>query len=124
MCILGQLIVTFRYADVDHAVLPVTSGYRLVLTYNLLSNGESKLAAGLGDDQAKLCALLASWTRSHKRMDGDAPLQLAYILEHEYTQAGLRLDRLKGNDRRKVEYLKGACDEQKFCVCLAQFGTQ
>jgi hypothetical protein len=120
MCMWIPLIDTFRYADVDHAVLPVTSGYRLVLTFNLLSQGEPQLAASLGDDQAKLCNLLASWARSIQRMDGDAPLQLVYILEHEYTQAGLRLDRLKGNDRRKVAYLKGACDEQKFCVCLAQ----
>lgn len=50
-------------------------------------------------------------------MDGEAPLQLAYILEHEYTQP--RLDMLKDNDRRKVKYLKGACDEQKYCVYLA-----
>jgi len=50
-------------------------------------------------------------------MDGEAPLQLAYILEHEYTQP--RLDMLKDNDRRKVKYLKRACDEQKYCVYLA-----
>lgn len=90
--------------------------------YNLVSHGKPQTAASLEDDHAKLCKLLASWTRSNESSTVaiDAPGTLAYLLDHEYTEAGLRLDRLKGQDRRKVEYLKRASDEQDFCIFLAQ----
>ena len=96
--------------------MPVTSGYRLVLTYNLISHGEPQSAAVLGDDHAKLCRLLASWARSNE----EAPEKMAYLLDHQYTETGLRLNRLKGSDLRKAEFLKKACDEQDYCVFLAQ----
>ena len=42
-----------RYADVEHAVQRITSGHRLVLTYNWFNQaaGESRCAASLENDK-------------------------------------------------------------------------
>ena len=105
----------FRYSDVEHSVLPVTSGHRLVLTYNLVQNvgGPTRLAC-LTDDQAKINQILAIW--NHKV---DYPPFLSYMLDHKYTDANLRLDHLKGQDAYLARYLQTACLDQDFCFFLA-----
>ena len=111
----------FRYSDVEHTVRPVTSGHRLVLTYNLIQSigGPPRLASCLNDDQAKLNQMLALWTQTAQRERNDAPNFLAYMLDHKYTDANLRLDHLKGKDAFLARYLQAACQDQNFHFFLA-----
>lgn len=89
--------VTF-YADCRHHVRPVTSGYRVVLTYNLLLKGDT-VASAAGQADPDLAAELARCLDEHFD-DSDEPTRLVYLLDHEYTQRALGWARLKGSGGR------------------------
>lgn len=87
------------YADCRHEVRPVTSGYRLVLTYNLLLVGNTTTVGDVGD-VGDLTDCLARHFAENDR--------LVYLLDHEYTQRGLTWQRLKGVDAQRVFALRSA----------------
>ncbi len=85
------------YADCRHEVRPVTSGYRVVLTYNLLLTGDTTGSVAARVDPAvtkRLGGLLGEHfsTRVPARYgdtDRDPPTRLVYLLDREYTERGL-----------------------------------
>ena len=89
------------YADVNHTVEPVVSGYRLVLTYNIVySTSDASLRVSLLDDHKhNLIRVLAAW----KKCWGAE--KLIYMLEHAYSEANISLDLLKGKDKARIRYL-------------------
>jgi hypothetical protein len=101
------------YADCHHEVQPIKQGYRIVLTYNLLLEHE---AAGAGAPTAATNTLTdavrvffatpipARW--SGDRHGGSPPDRLVYLLDHEYTQRGLKWSRLKSSDARRAMALQ------------------
>ena len=119
------LITIGRYADVEHAVKPVTKGYRLVLTYNIIHTSVDDpipSPAAIERDRASLGGALDSWNKElEMKAYGDSciPTKLAYKLDHKYTDANLRLLHLKGKDRIKAMQLKQVCDAKGFVVVLA-----
>jgi predicted 2-oxoglutarate/Fe(II)-dependent dioxygenase YbiX len=90
------------YADCRHEVLPIASGYRLALIYNLIRVGEGPLpqAPDYGAQQTQLTRLLAEWDRS-----GSLPDKLVYPLEHAYTEAEIGFSALKGQDAAAAQVL-------------------
>ena len=102
-------------ADV-YKIKPVLSGYRVVLTFNLVYTGQSVLP-GL-DTQVEhhqtLKTILSKWNAN----DDFLPQHMIYLLAHEYTQANLRLDHLKGADRHRVDTLVSAAMATEFEVML------
>ena len=110
-----------RYADVMHEVRPVTSGYRLVVVYNLVqtSPGLTQSAARLSSEKNKLEKTLAAWHRGVKKGNDSAPVFLAYALDHEYTEASLNLDSLKGLDKVKANCLVQSCSQTDVGIYLA-----
>jgi 2OG-Fe(II) oxygenase superfamily len=118
------------YADCRHEVLPVTSGYRIALTYNLSVDGGAAGSTASGspavDDStsAELARLLdAHFTtrRKHRYRDErlDPPNRLVYLLDHEYTARGLSWSRLKGADARRATLLQDAADSAGCELALA-----
>ncbi|MCJ1286576.1 hypothetical protein MMC26_005922 [Xylographa opegraphella] len=107
------------YADVEHAVQKITSGYRLVLTYNLVNRatGESRCAASLVNDKQMIVEALRDWNTIHQRCPRYWPL--TYMLEHKYTEANLRFDHLKDHDRVRAHCLPEVCRKQGFSLFLA-----
>jgi predicted 2-oxoglutarate/Fe(II)-dependent dioxygenase YbiX len=114
------------YADCQHEVLPVKSGFRLCLTYNLAiagTRGKKRIAApSYGDVAASIAELLGRWGRT------DNPQKLAVTLDHRYSQAGLSIDTLKGVDRARAEVLFEAarqadCEANLALVTLWQSGS-
>ncbi len=101
------------YADCQHEIRPVRSGYRLCLSYNLTlakSRGAQRIAAPCYEPTAAAIGeLLGDW-----RQDADAE-KLAVVLDHRYTQNGLAIDTLKGVDRARADVLFEAA-EQADCV--------
>ena len=92
------------YADCLHEVLPIRSGHRLTLIYNLIRPQGEPLPQ-LPDydaEQAQATMLLRDWGRTVGKSQEDPaaeiPLKLVYPLEHAYTQAELGFDTLKGAD--------------------------
>ena len=87
------------YADCEHEVLPVTSGYRICLVYNLLHARRGKRstkcleAPDYGDEIGKAAASLEAW-----RDDPGRAAKIAYLLEHQYTPKGLAFSGLKNGD--------------------------
>ncbi|TKA54697.1 hypothetical protein B0A49_12854 [Cryomyces minteri] len=109
-----------RFADVMHQIKPVTAVYRFVRTYNLVrvSPGVGYSLATLDDLSLKLKDVLRSWHRSAVHTDY-APRKLIYILEHEYSDASLQYDQLKGKDQLCANHLKNVGAEMGFDVFLA-----
>ena len=94
------------YADCRHEAHRVTSGHRVVLTYNLLLRGEPVAATEL--DPA-LVADLAHCLADHFGPVGE-PNRLVYLLDHEYTQRSLGWSRLKGPDAQRAALLAAAAE--------------
>ena len=99
----------------------VTSGHRLVLTYNLidLSQGLQRSAAMLSREKRMLKSIISSWTDSVKEPSSKAPNFLAYKLDHEYTDASLKNQSLKGLDKVEAEHFQEICAEANVCFYLA-----
>ena len=101
------------YADCVHEVLPVTSGCRLALVYNLLRKGQGTLPQPpcYDTEQARLAALLQRWSADKKSPGDDTPEKLVYPLEHAYTPAELSFLALKGPDAAAATVLSAAAQQ-------------
>lgn len=113
-------VTATRFSDVTHEVKPVEGGYRLVLTYNLVrpTEGPAQSAAILGNKTQRLRDILARWKENYDR-EGDCPSVVAYKLDHQYTDANLRFDHLKGGDQLKARYFRDSCAKEGFTMYLA-----
>lgn len=105
------------YADCVHEVLPIVSGCRLVLVYNLRRKGRGRLPRPPSYDKetAALERLLRRWCEESVRPGEDQPLKLVYPLAHAYTLAELSFAALKGADAAAATVLttaagNAACD--------------
>jgi hypothetical protein len=109
----GSLSLVAFYADCQHEVLKVRSGYRITLTYNLMLRGDtSSRQEGDAGTVAELAELLrehfaASATHSWGQSRADPPSRLVYLLDHEYTPRALKWTRMKGADARRVARRRG-----------------
>jgi predicted 2-oxoglutarate/Fe(II)-dependent dioxygenase YbiX len=124
------------YADCLHEVLPIASGYRLTLIYNLVRKDEKPLpkAPDYESEQQQAAALLREWTReavsvSGRVSDSDSgATKLIYPLEHAYTQAELAFAALKGADAAVAGVMVEAahqadCDLYLALVSIAETGS-
>lgn len=109
------------YADCVHEVLPITSGCRLVLVYNLRRKGCGRLPRPPSYDKetVALARLLRSWCDESVRPDPDQPLKLVYPLAHAYTPAELSFAALKGADAAAAAVLTTAAGDAACDLHLA-----
>ena len=109
------------YADCPHEVLPVTSGCRLVLVYNLLrqGNGKTPVPPRYDRQQGGVAALLRAWVTAKLGPDENIPEKLVYPLEHAYTPAELGFATLKGADAAAAGLLLGAATNAGCDIHLA-----
>ncbi|KZT33493.1 hypothetical protein SISSUDRAFT_1010908 [Sistotremastrum suecicum HHB10207 ss-3] len=106
------------YSDVRHEVKHITSGYRLVLCYNLIAPTGSP-RPGLPDHSQTVSAVrhvLMSWRQNFA---GSTPDKLAYTLSHKYSSFGLGIGVLKGADAQKVDILRSLAKKCRFKIYLA-----
>jgi len=109
------------YADCRHEVLPIASGCRLALVYNLIRpEGEPVPQAPDRDSlHGTVTELLRGWH--------GLPRKLVYPLEHAYTEAELGFETLKGADAAVAGVLLSAapaadCDLQLGLVTVYESG--
>jgi len=97
----GDLVLT------STKIKPVQTGYRWVLTYNLvIDHDSSRLSASVLDSQIQsLVEALSTWERLP-----NPPDFLVYPLDHQYTPRNLRLSSLKGLDYQRARCLADSCD--------------
>jgi predicted 2-oxoglutarate/Fe(II)-dependent dioxygenase YbiX len=106
------------YADCEHQIEPVTNGYRICLIYNLIYSGHGEVPKV--NDQTEFFNQLAELEEQWLE-DDDAPSNLIYILEHQYSAAGLRFKNLKGTDAAIAQLMKKAEDDGLFEIHLATY---
>jgi hypothetical protein len=112
------------YADCQHEIEPVTSGYRVCLVYNLLNAGKQRSPAA-----PKNASAVEQATRLLKKLFADPAeslLKIAIPFGHQYTLAGIDPKRLKGADRSRADVLVRAAealDYQCFTALLTHHQT-
>jgi len=108
------------YSDVFHSVKPVTSGYRLALSYNLaVSPTSADLRPSLPDMSPvinRLRHVLVSWRQARTE---EAPIKLVYHLDHQYSSIGLGNMSLKGKDAHILSFLRPILEELQFRIYIA-----
>lgn len=118
------------YADCRHEIRPVTSGHRIVLTYDLLLAGDhgaeapievatEVVAAVAGCLDEHFATLRPSRRPAAVGVTTVAPNRLVYLLDHDYTERGLAWSRLKGRDARRAGVLRAAGAASDCDVVLA-----
>ncbi|MDI3418808.1 2OG-Fe(II) oxygenase [Streptomyces luteolus] len=121
-----RLTFTAFYADCRHEVKPVTSGYRITLTMNLLAEPVRPVGEPGGSPVADLAQCVTEhFTQptedryGYGRTKPEPPGRLVYLLDHEYTQRGLDWDRLKGVDATRADLLRQAAGQADCEAVLA-----
>lgn len=80
----------------------------------------------LDDHKQNLNQVLNLWDRCDLEADAEAGFdesrkKLVYILEHEYSEANISVNQLKGKDQSRMRYLSEACRDSGFCLLFAHF---
>lgn len=95
------------FADCEHEVKPVRSGYRCCLVYNLrLNKGDASSLHLPLDVQVKTLLPALRALANHRRGKLSA-----ILLEHSYTEANFSLRNLKGNDATRARAILAAAEE-------------
>ena len=109
------------YTDVLHEVKPVTSGYRLVLTYNLIHTAPGIPQPTLPDMHnavTELRSVLHKWAECQYPDDPQLRI-IAYLLKYQYNEVNLKMGALKGEDAHKVSHLRVIAQQLGYVVGLA-----
>jgi hypothetical protein len=113
------------YADCEHEIRPVTSGFRLALVYNLtLARSKRTIAAPRSNE--RIAAIAGILQRMKEEVVEPAASdqtihssKVAILLEHKYSPKGLAFDALKGIDRAKASVLFAAARQSGFDAFLS-----
>ena len=108
------------YTDVTHEVKPVTSGYRLAISYNLVNASPGIPLPHLPDMHSAVSAvekIFRKWRKGSYDND-DFSGTITYLLDHEYSKAGLEFAALKGKDAALVSNIRGVAEKQGISLYL------
>ena len=107
------------YADCEHEVSKVRSGYRLCLAYNLVLTPEprKKVAPAKPTDSSPAGMLADAITQWVEKKPAEP---LVFALDHHYTEHGLIPDLLKGADRARAKLVMAAADKAGCRVMFCQ----
>ena len=112
------------YADCEHEIRPVSEGYRIVLVFNLiLKNGrENSTAPDFGAEAEKITRELSAWSGEAQ---GDT--KIIWLLDHDYSEAGLCFESLKNIDAAVAGVLAEAapaagCSLHAAIVSIEEYG--
>ena len=82
------------FRDVPHEVTPITKGFRVALTYNLLAAERRPVTAPAAPSADAMKA--AHWILSQFRVFREKSFKCGLFLKHDYDRASLNLEFLKG----------------------------
>lgn len=108
------------YTDVTHEVKPVASGYRLAISYNLVNTSRGLPAPHLPDVHSAVSdvqGIFHMWAKGgydRKYSSGT----IAYLLDHQYSDAGLEFAALKGKDAALVSNIQRVAEKEGVCLRL------
>ena len=94
----SELAFAAFYADCTHEIRPVVSGHRLSLVFNLcLRPGADADVPRNAPDYTEQTERIAQWLAEWQHRE-DAAEKLVWLLEHNYSEAGLSFHALKNGD--------------------------
>ena len=102
------------YTDITHQVKPITSGYRLAVSYNLVNTSPGIPSPHLPDMHSAVSAVEAifrKWRKGGYDPGGSSDI-IAYLLDHEYSQASLESAAFKGKDATLISNIRGVAEKQ------------
>ena len=107
----SELVYAAFYADCVHEISPVTEGHRVCLVYNLVLDADAAgetvpLAPDYADYVEPLASLLADWDPGAP----GAPEKIVWVLEYDYSEAGLSFAALKHVDASIGRLLRDAAE--------------
>lgn len=108
------------YADCRHEVLPVISGYRVCLVYNLVT------ATRVKPEPPQNAVAVAKATELLRQLFADStngPVKIAIPFAHQYSESGFDPLLLKGADRTRAAVLTRAAEALDY-VCHFALATQ
>jgi hypothetical protein len=122
-----NLVLVAFYADCHHEVRPVKTGYRIVLTYNLLVSKHGRRlhppAAAQALDALESRVRKFFQTAPPPRWSGAEPEgppdRLVYLLDHQYSQRGLGWNQMKNADAVRVASLREVAQRLDCDMALA-----
>ncbi|GAQ91380.1 hypothetical protein KFL_007750060 [Klebsormidium nitens] len=90
------------FADCQHELRPVRSGYRLALIYNLIAQGSTRVPLPADNTEAaeQVVKAIKTWSR-----DKSGPQKLVIPLAHQYSSKSLTFDSLRGTDMATIDVL-------------------
>ncbi|HNI43874.1 MAG TPA: 2OG-Fe(II) oxygenase [Chitinophagales bacterium] len=102
------------YADCDHEVRPLLSGYRVCMVYNLVQTKTniSALSANSLLEDIEYCTELL------QQHESEFASPKAILLEHQYTPENFSMDHLKLDDLPRVRVLLAAAEKAGFFARL------
>ncbi|KAK8000939.1 hypothetical protein PG991_013161 [Apiospora marii] len=112
-----ELTALAWYSDVTHEVKEITSGHRLVITYNIVLDGNPSSKPSAGGVVQQQVALESMLKSAHIRYPHAT--RLLYPLAHKYSETSLSLHTMKGDDRARVYALQKACASSGYLLLLA-----
>lgn len=113
-CSQFQLPYAAFYADCQHSIAPVESGFRLVLAYNLYQDDKkSSIKSPINEDKINALNGLLERTRSHI----EKPLPI--VLDHQYTPTNFSIEKLKSRDILIADIIKQAAQKSDYHHSLA-----
>ena len=92
----SELVYAGFYADCEHEILPVTDGHRVCLVYNLMLQ-DGSIAPSEAPEYGAEIDLIAAELGARCRDPGTSG-KLVWLLEHDYSAAGLSFGTLKNVD--------------------------
>lgn len=105
------------YADCQHEIEPVAEGYRVSLVYNLaLAGKKTQPSAPHSARAVEKAAEFLTELFSGPSADLD---KIVVPLDHQYTEAGLDPQQLKGADRARADVLARAADSLGYPCYIA-----
>ena len=105
----SELVHAAFYADCEHEIRPVAAGHRVCLVYNLtLRDGGGGVETGAPDYGALIVPLAAELEARCR--DPGASGKLVWLLEHDYSAAGLSFGALKNVDAAVGRVLSAAAE--------------
>ena len=120
-----------HFADLEHEVIPVTTGYRVLVVYNIAQKAAVDAADAVPVLLPKTCAApeVEAFAAGFREWDRGVGGLVVFPLQHQYTYDGLHgrgFTGLKGRDRRIGELLLEANavlppdEHMEFCISNAK----
>ncbi len=105
------------FADCEHEIRPVTSGHRICLVYNLMVKPGKSIPTPPPD----YITMVKPVVQELMSISRDAPKgnKLFWVLNHNYTEAGISFDTLKNEDAAIGALLHESAKMSDYVICTA-----